>query len=245
MASRISRCSQVALNDTIMVVAFAPIVGLLLGLSSIVVPWDDAVSVGRALHRDAGDRGAAVAAARCCAAAARRRWPRTLRRLQPVSLVALLRDPGPAVRLPGRADRAPAAGHPAAGGADHHPGLSQRRPRLWAQPRARRRAHNRRVPVGADRRVELLRAGGRRRHRAVRLPVRRGAGDRGRRAGRGAGDAVGRPARAARAGAGTSAALDPASRRNRRVPPRGCPQPRDAFCHRIAERGAAWPANAR
>ncbi|MBF0374534.1 MAG: ACR3 family arsenite efflux transporter [Alphaproteobacteria bacterium] len=32
--------SQVALNDAIMVVAFAPIVGLLLGLSSIVVPWD-------------------------------------------------------------------------------------------------------------------------------------------------------------------------------------------------------------
>ncbi len=31
--------SQVALNDTIMVVAFAPIVGLLLGLSSISVPW--------------------------------------------------------------------------------------------------------------------------------------------------------------------------------------------------------------
>jgi arsenite transporter len=32
--------SQVALNDTIMVVAFAPIVALLLGLSSITVPWD-------------------------------------------------------------------------------------------------------------------------------------------------------------------------------------------------------------
>jgi arsenite transporter len=32
--------SQVALNDTIMVLAFAPIVGLLLGLSSITVPWD-------------------------------------------------------------------------------------------------------------------------------------------------------------------------------------------------------------
>ena len=32
--------SQVALNDAIMVVAFAPIVGLLLGLSSIAVPWD-------------------------------------------------------------------------------------------------------------------------------------------------------------------------------------------------------------
>jgi arsenite transporter len=31
--------SQVALNDTIMVFAFAPIVGLLLGISSITVPW--------------------------------------------------------------------------------------------------------------------------------------------------------------------------------------------------------------
>jgi ACR3 family arsenite transporter len=32
--------SQVAVNDAIMVVAFAPIVGLLLGLSAITVPWD-------------------------------------------------------------------------------------------------------------------------------------------------------------------------------------------------------------
>jgi ACR3 family arsenite transporter len=32
--------SQVALNDTIMLIAFAPIVGLLLGLSAIIVPWD-------------------------------------------------------------------------------------------------------------------------------------------------------------------------------------------------------------
>jgi ACR3 family arsenite transporter len=31
--------SQVALNDTIMVFAFAPVVGLLLGISSITVPW--------------------------------------------------------------------------------------------------------------------------------------------------------------------------------------------------------------
>jgi ACR3 family arsenite transporter len=35
--------SQVALNDTIMVVAYAPLVALLLGLSSIVVPWDTLV----------------------------------------------------------------------------------------------------------------------------------------------------------------------------------------------------------
>jgi len=32
--------SQVALNDTIMVFAFAPLVGLLLGVASITVPWD-------------------------------------------------------------------------------------------------------------------------------------------------------------------------------------------------------------
>lgn len=32
--------SQVALNDAIMVFAFAPIVGLLLGISAIAVPWD-------------------------------------------------------------------------------------------------------------------------------------------------------------------------------------------------------------
>lgn len=39
--------SQVALNDVIMIFAFAPIVGLLLGLSSITVPWKTLVlSVG-------------------------------------------------------------------------------------------------------------------------------------------------------------------------------------------------------
>ena len=36
--------SQVALNDTIMIFAFAPIVALLLGISSIVVPWDTLIT---------------------------------------------------------------------------------------------------------------------------------------------------------------------------------------------------------
>ena len=36
--------SQLALNDTIMVFAFAPVVGLLLGLSSITVPWGTLVT---------------------------------------------------------------------------------------------------------------------------------------------------------------------------------------------------------
>ncbi len=36
--------SQVALNDTIMIFAFAPVVGLLLGISAITVPWDTLVT---------------------------------------------------------------------------------------------------------------------------------------------------------------------------------------------------------
>ena len=36
--------TQVALNDAIMVVAFAPIVGLLLGIAAITVPWDTLVT---------------------------------------------------------------------------------------------------------------------------------------------------------------------------------------------------------
>jgi len=80
--------SQVALNDAIMIVAFAPIVGLLLGLSAISVPWDTLfLSVvlyivipliaaqlwrrGLLVHGEAG-------------------LARVLHALQPVSLVALL-----------------------------------------------------------------------------------------------------------------------------------------------------------
>ena len=65
--------SQVALNDTIMVFAFAPIVGLLLGLSAITVPWDTLIALGRALHRRAGDRGAARPPASSLSGAATRR----------------------------------------------------------------------------------------------------------------------------------------------------------------------------
>jgi ACR3 family arsenite transporter len=38
--------SQVALNDVIMVFAFAPVVGLLLGLSAITVPWNTLIDRG-------------------------------------------------------------------------------------------------------------------------------------------------------------------------------------------------------
>ena len=36
--------TQVALNDSIMVVAFAPLVGLLLGIAAITVPWDTLIT---------------------------------------------------------------------------------------------------------------------------------------------------------------------------------------------------------
>ena len=81
--------SQVAVNDTIMIFAFAPIVGLLLGLSSITVPWETLflsvvlyivvpVIIAQFMRRRLLARGgqSAVAAA--------------LKRLGSVSLVALL-----------------------------------------------------------------------------------------------------------------------------------------------------------
>ena len=81
--------SQVALNDTIMVVAFAPIVGLLLGLSAIAVPWDTlflsvvlyvvvpviVAQLWRHMHFAQGGQEALA---------------RTLRALAPVALSALL-----------------------------------------------------------------------------------------------------------------------------------------------------------
>jgi ACR3 family arsenite transporter len=78
--------SQVALNDTIMVVAFAPIVGLLLGLSSIAVPWDTLL-LSLALYIVVPVIAAQLWRRMLLA---RGGLDRTLRRLGPVSLVALL-----------------------------------------------------------------------------------------------------------------------------------------------------------
>ena len=81
--------SQVALNDAIMVFAFAPIVGLLLGLSAITVPWNTLilsvvlyiilpVIAAQLLRRTLLARGGEAALARVLSA------------LGPVSLVSLL-----------------------------------------------------------------------------------------------------------------------------------------------------------
>jgi ACR3 family arsenite transporter len=80
--------SQVALNDSIMVIAFAPIVGLLLGLSAIVVPWETLViSVVMFIVIP-------VIVAQVWRAALLRRGAdalaQTLKAMHPVSLIALL-----------------------------------------------------------------------------------------------------------------------------------------------------------
>lgn len=80
--------SQVALNDTIMLFAFAPLVALLLGLSSIAVPWDTLfisvvvfiivpVVISQALRKVMLAKGQGA-------------LEKLLKRIQPVSLSALL-----------------------------------------------------------------------------------------------------------------------------------------------------------
>src|SRR3984957_13698464 len=81
--------SQVALNDTIMVVAFAPIVGLLLGLSSISVPWTTLL-LSVVLYIVVPVIVAQLWRQALLAAGGQAALRRTLRRLGPVSLAALL-----------------------------------------------------------------------------------------------------------------------------------------------------------
>jgi ACR3 family arsenite transporter len=81
--------SQVALNDVIMVFAFAPIVGLLLGLSAITVPWDTLMlSVG--LYIVVPVILAQVLRKQVLASGGEAGLARLLGRLQPLSLLALL-----------------------------------------------------------------------------------------------------------------------------------------------------------
>jgi len=81
--------SQVALNDTIMVFAFAPIVGLLLGLSAITVPWNTLV-LSVALYIIVPVIAAQIMRRRLLAVGGNAALKSFLDRIQPVSLVALL-----------------------------------------------------------------------------------------------------------------------------------------------------------
>src|SRR5437660_5809601 len=81
--------TQVALNDTIMVFAFAPIVGLLLGLSAITVPWNTLV-LSVLLYIVVPVVIAQAVRGRVLAGGGQPALQRLLAGLQPVSLVALL-----------------------------------------------------------------------------------------------------------------------------------------------------------
>jgi ACR3 family arsenite transporter len=81
--------SQVALNDTIMVVAFAPIVGLLLGLSSISVPWNTLL-LSVVLYIVVPVIVAQLCRQACLSTGGQPALQRTLKRLAPLSLCALL-----------------------------------------------------------------------------------------------------------------------------------------------------------
>jgi len=81
--------SQVALNDAIMIVAFAPIVGLLLGLSAITVPWGT-LALSVALYIVTPVVAAQIVRRAVLARGGAEGLDRLLRALGPVSLVALL-----------------------------------------------------------------------------------------------------------------------------------------------------------
>ena len=81
--------SQVALNDTIMVFAYAPIVGLLLGLSAITVPWDTLV-LSVVLYIVLPVAAAQLIRRRLLDAGGDAALMRVLSFLQPLSLVSLL-----------------------------------------------------------------------------------------------------------------------------------------------------------
>ena len=80
---------QVALNDTIMVVAFAPIVGLLLGLSSITVPWGTLL-LSVALYIVVPVIAAQLWRHALLARGGQAALSHTLKRFSPLSLAALL-----------------------------------------------------------------------------------------------------------------------------------------------------------
>ena len=81
--------TQVALNDTIMVFAFAPIVALLLGISAITVPWDTLLT-SVVLYIVVPVIGAQWLRRRVLALGGEAALNRFLGRLQPWSVLALL-----------------------------------------------------------------------------------------------------------------------------------------------------------
>ena len=180
--------SQVALNDAIMVFAFAPIVALLLGVASIAVPWDTLLTsvvlyiviplaLAQLWRRQLLSRGQAALDA-------------MLARMQPWSTAALLATLVLLFAFQGNA----IIEQPLVIALLAVPILIQvffnSGARLLAESQGGREAQ-RGLSLGAHRRLQFLRAGGRRGDQPVRVRVGCRAGDRGRCADRGAGHAAG------------------------------------------------------
>ena len=149
--------SQVALNDTIMVVAFAPIVGLLLGLSAITVPWTT-LTLSVVLYIVVPVILAQAVRALLLKSGGQAALARMLATIQPLSIAALLATLVLLFGFQGQQIIAQPVVIAAPGGADPDPGLFQFWSRLPAQPPHGRGAL-RRGAFGPDRRQQLLRAG--------------------------------------------------------------------------------------
>ncbi len=181
---------QVAVNDLIMLVLFAPIVGLLVGVSGLAVPFKvllTAVAVFIVVPLVAGVSVADGSSPRQGA-----KWfeKSFLPRFQPVAVTALLATL--VLIFAFQADNI--LGHPLHVALIAVPILIQvyfnsslTYGLMWAAEGAAQR----RGPGGIDRGEQLLRVGGRHGHRPVRPRLGGGVGDGRRRAGRSAGDAVG------------------------------------------------------
>ena len=180
--------SQVALNDLIMVFAFAPLVAMLLGLSSISVPWSTLllsvllyivvpVAVAQWLRRSWLRRAGAPGLVRL------------LGRLQPLSTTALLATLVLLFAFQG----GQIVAQPRIIALLAVPILLQvyfNAALAYGLNRVAGRDTRGGGAFGADRRQQFLRTGGRRRDCAIRLRFRRGTGYGSGRADRGAGHAV-------------------------------------------------------
>ncbi len=143
--------SQVALNDAVMVIAFAPIVALLLGLSAIVIPWQTLllsvilyivvpVIISQAIRRSLMASGG---------------LDRFLKAIRAGVARGAAGDSHPALRLPGRADHRATPCDRAPRRAHRHPDLCDLRHWVCVESLRGRSALHRRA-VSAHRGVQLL-----------------------------------------------------------------------------------------
>ena len=145
--------SQVALNDTIMIFAFAPLVALLLGIASIAVPWDTLfvsvvfyivipVIIAQLLRRRLLAQGENA-------------FTQAMANNRALVDGRAVADPGIAVCVAGQCHRCATAGDRDTRRAYPDPGIVQRGVGLWPEPAFRRGALCS-GPFGIDRREQLL-----------------------------------------------------------------------------------------